>query len=104
MSTSLSAIKTLFKAILNGEPWRLDPQVLRQGWNESAYALAEHGHGKGLVFGMMWDDGVARPAPPYARAMTEVKAALEAQGHKVVDFVPFEADEGKAIFVGHPQG
>ncbi|WOO82480.1 Acetamidase [Vanrija pseudolonga] len=97
MSTSLGAVKTLFKSVLDAQPWRLDPQVLRQGWREEGYALADHGHDQGLVFGMMWDDGSVRPAPPYARAMTEVKAALEAAGHKVVDFVPYEAAEGTAI-------
>ncbi|TXT10790.1 hypothetical protein VHUM_02295 [Vanrija humicola] len=99
LSTSLGGVKALFKAVLDAEPWRLDPQVLRQGWSAERYALAEHGDGKRLVFGMMWDDGVVRPVPPYTRAMAETKAALEGAGHKVVDFVPFEADEGKQIFV-----
>ncbi|KAL1408748.1 hypothetical protein Q8F55_005561 [Vanrija albida] len=98
MSTSLAPLRTLFKAVLDGAPWRLDPQVLRQPWSASGAALAEHGGGERLVFGMLLDDGVVRPVPPYARAMAETAAALEAAGHAVVPFTPHAAAEGMRLF------
>jgi amidase len=98
MTASIDGLKLAFKAVIDGRPWRLDPVALRMPWNEEGYQLAEHGGGKGLVFGMMVDDGFVRAAPPFARALDEVKRALEAAGHKVVQWNAYEAQKGYAHF------
>ncbi|KAF9461703.1 general amidase [Collybia nuda] len=88
MTNSMSGVKIFTKAIIDAKPWTKDPLVLRKEWSEEAYRLSEHGGGKSLCFGMLWDNGVVRPHPPLQRAMEITKAALEAAGHKVIDWEP----------------
>ncbi|KAK7048484.1 general amidase [Favolaschia claudopus] len=88
MANSLSGVKIFTKAILDAKPWLKDPLVLRKGWDESEYQLVNHGNGKGLCFAIMWDNGVVKPHPPLHRAMNLTKQALEAAGHRVIDWEP----------------
>lgn len=98
LSVSLDGLSIFLKAVLAGQPWRLDPLALRLPWNESEYQLASHGGPSAkLVFAIQWDDGHVRPHPPYQRALQESKAALLAAGHEVVDWVPYKSAEGNAI-------
>ena len=82
MSGSLSGLRMFMRAIIEQEPWRLDPLVVRQKWDEDAYRLVEHGRGKQLCFAIMEDDGIVLPHPPVQRALRMVRAALQAAGHK----------------------
>jgi amidase len=47
--------------------------------------LVEHGHGKNLCFGILWDDELTVPHPPVRRGLEETKQALIAAGHKGQD-------------------
>ncbi|GAA6018647.1 hypothetical protein JCM10207_008993 [Rhodosporidiobolus poonsookiae] len=101
LTTDISGLKLFFKSVIDAQPWNADPLALRMPWNEAAYQLADHGEGKGpLVFGMMRHNGVVRPNPPYERALEMAKKALEAQGHKVIDYVIPDAAEGSKLLVG----
>lgn len=82
MANSMSGVKIFTKAIIDSKPWTKDPLVLRKEWSEKEYRLSDHGGGKALCFGMLWDNGVVRPHPPLQRAMEITKAALETAGHK----------------------
>ena len=82
ISGSISGVKTFMKAVLAQQTWLLDPLCVRKKWDEEAYALSEHGNGKQLCFGIIWDDGIVVPHPPVLRALQITKAALEAAGHK----------------------
>ena len=83
MCPSIEGVRVFTKAILDSKPWDRDPLVVRKPWDESAYALRDHGgRGARLCFAIMWDNGVVRPFPPLKRAMEMTKAALEAAGHK----------------------
>ncbi|KAG8961124.1 hypothetical protein FRC03_005770, partial [Tulasnella sp. 419] len=86
MASSVSSLKVFTKAVLDSEPWKKDPVVLRKRWCESDYQLRDHGGGEKLVFGFMWDNGIIRPHPPVRRAMESVKNALKSRGHEVVDW------------------
>ncbi|KAH8111432.1 amidase signature domain-containing protein [Phellopilus nigrolimitatus] len=89
MTNSLAAVRVFTKAVLDAAPWDRDPLVVRQPWNERAYALEGHGgRGGRLCFAIMWDNEVVKPFPPLVRAMKMTKAALEAAGHKVIDWKP----------------
>ncbi len=70
------------KAVIAQQPWLLDPLCIRKKWDEEGYALSEHGGGKQLCFGILWNDGIVEPHPPILRALQTTKAALEAAGHK----------------------
>ncbi len=101
LSVSLDGLVVFLKAVMAGQPWRLDPLALRIPWSEAEYQLANHGGlGGKLVFAIQWDDGHVKPQAPYKRALEETKAALLAAGHDVVDWVPYETAEGNAILHG----
>jgi amidase len=82
LSPTLSGCKIFFQSVLAYKPWDYDPVALRLPWNENGYQLVEHGGGKKLVFGFMWDDKWLKPHPPVWRAMQMVKDAVIAAGHK----------------------
>ncbi|RSH94942.1 hypothetical protein EHS25_000026 [Saitozyma podzolica] len=97
MSTSLSAVELWAKAVVGSEPWTRDPNMLPIPWRE--VTLPEQ-----LCFGLLMDDGIVKPTPPVTRALLEVKAALEAAGHKVIEWTTPEAPKSQeiieAFFVG----
>ena len=82
LSASLDGIKLFYQSVLAAKPWEYDPWTPRMPWSDAAYNLADHGDGGKLCFAIMWTDGVVDAVPPYKRAMEELKAALEAQGHE----------------------
>ncbi|KAF9261689.1 general amidase [Marasmius fiardii PR-910] len=89
MTNDISGLKVFVKAIIDSQPWNKDPLVVRKEWSEKEYQLAFHGGGNSpLCFAIMWDNGVVKPHPPLRRAMMMTKEALEAAGHKVIDWVP----------------
>ncbi|KAJ7675696.1 general amidase [Mycena polygramma] len=88
MANSISGVKIFTKAVLDAQPWLKDPLVLRKGWSDDEYRLVHHGKGQQLCFAIMWDNGVVKPHPPLHRAMNITKKALEAAGHKVIDWEP----------------
>jgi len=52
------------KAVIAQKPWLKDPLVPRKKWDEDEYQLIDHGHGKQLCFGILWDDVTFIPHPP----------------------------------------
>lgn len=70
------------QAVVADKPWLKDPLARRAPWSDSEYALSEHGGGKQLCFGIMWNNGHVVPHPPITRALEAVKVALLAAGHK----------------------
>ncbi|GAA6063241.1 hypothetical protein JCM10212_000343 [Sporobolomyces blumeae] len=97
ISTTIDGLKTFFRAVVDAEPWRYDPFALHVPWRQGMYDLEEHNGGKALCFGLMSSDGVVKPTPPVLRGLEMVKAALEAQGHTVIDYCPPNADVGGEI-------
>ncbi|KAF8900287.1 general amidase [Gymnopilus junonius] len=93
ISHSLGGIKGFIKGVVSQKPWLKDPLVVRKPWNEEEYLLADHGEGKQLCFGVMWDDEVVLPHPPIIRALQETKRALLAAGHQVIDWKPLKHGE-----------
>lgn len=97
MSSSLEACKLWCSAVVGSQPWLRDPYVVPIPWRE--VQLPEQ-----LCFGMIVDNGLVRPTPPVQRALRETKAALEAAGHKVVEWTPYGAAQSKSLlerfFVG----
>ncbi|BGO88561.1 hypothetical protein NBRC10512_004647 [Rhodotorula toruloides] len=73
MSSSLDSVKLFFKAALDAEPW------------------------SPLCFGFISHNGIAKPDPPYLRALETMKKALLAKGHKVIDYTPVDAAKGSSI-------
>ena|SRR5579863_5616624 len=81
LSTDIGGIKLFMQAVIGQRPWLKDPLVLRKRWNEDEYRLVEHGGGKKLTFGILWNDDVVIPLPPIIRALEMTKEAIIAAGH-----------------------
>lgn len=88
MTNTPSGVRRFARAIIDAKPWNRDPLAVRKPWNQREYELEEHGYGVGMCFAIMWDNDVVKPHPPLIRALEITKAALEAAGHKVIDWVP----------------
>jgi Asp-tRNA(Asn)/Glu-tRNA(Gln) amidotransferase A subunit family amidase len=83
MTRSLSSMIAITKAVIDGEPWTLDPRVVPIPWRQSFY---EEVQSRPLVIGVMVDDGVVKAHPPIERALRELAANLKDAGHELVDW------------------
>ncbi|KAL5335172.1 amidase signature domain-containing protein [Aspergillus crustosus] len=80
MATSLSAVEMWCRAVLKAQPWMSsDPDCLPIPYREVQVPQK-------LCFGLLLDDGIVKPLPSVTRALLQVKAALEAAGHTVIEF------------------
>ena len=82
MSNSMDGIKRFIKNVVQQKPWLQDPLAVKKPWNEEEYRLVEHGDGKSLCFGIIWDDEFVVPHPPIIRALEKTKEALLSAGHQ----------------------
>ncbi|WVW86757.1 hypothetical protein I302_108811 [Kwoniella bestiolae CBS 10118] len=90
MSTSLDAIELWAKSVVGKEPWYRDPNMLPIPWREVNVP-------EKLCFGLILDNGMVKPTPPVTRALLQAKKALEAAGHKVVEWSPYKPEEANKI-------
>ncbi|KZT51752.1 amidase, partial [Calocera cornea HHB12733] len=93
MSHSVAALKVFARALVEARPWDKDPVVVRKPWNAREERLEEHGDGKKMCFGILWDDGLVRVHPPVWRALQMAKEAVERAGHKVMEWKPYKSSE-----------
>ncbi|KAF8065103.1 general amidase [Lyophyllum atratum] len=102
LSNSIGGLKAFIQGVLSQKTWLRDPLVIRKGWDEDEYRLAEHGRGKDLCFAILWNDGQVVPHPPVIRGLEMTKKALLAAGHKVIDWKPLKHNDindlARAIF------
>ncbi|CAN9340593.1 unnamed protein product [Alternaria alternata] len=103
MGKSLQDITMYSKAIVDAEPWKLDPKMLPIPWR----SVDVPGR---LKIAVLWNDGVCLPTPPVTRALKETTEKLKKAGHEVLDWNPrlhgtaltllgrmFVADGGKSV-------
>lgn len=83
MASTLDTIHLSMKSLITLEPWEYDAQCPPILWREEAYQEARS---RPLVFGVLFDDGVARPHPPVTRVLQEAVDVLRSAGHEVVDW------------------
>jgi len=96
----MDGVKVFMKAIVAQKPWLRDPLVVRKKWDEDEYKLIDHGGGKNMCFGILWDDGNVVPHPPVTRGLEITMKALVAAGHKVIDWKPLKHVELFAALKG----
>ncbi|KAF5231755.1 hypothetical protein FANTH_13277 [Fusarium anthophilum] len=80
------------KAVLDQEPWEIETSLLPQPWKQPS--SLEPGS---FTIGVMWEDGLVRPHPPVLRALRYAVEKLKAAGITVVDFEPYNHQEGMDI-------
>ncbi|EIW64700.1 general amidase [Trametes versicolor FP-101664 SS1] len=97
LTVSLSGVTAFFRGVLDQEPWRYSPGTVPKPWSQDDYLLKNHDHGKKLCFGIMWDEGSVKPHPPILRALSRTKQALEAAGHRVIEWKSLRHPEYIAV-------
>ncbi|BEI82215.1 hypothetical protein CcaverHIS002_0300830 [Cutaneotrichosporon cavernicola] len=91
MATDLDSLEMWGKAVLACKPWETDPAVYRLPWREVEVP-------EKLSFGIIMDDGVIKPTPAVTRVLKETRAALEAAGHTVVEWQPYQINRAVDLF------
>ncbi|KAH8690697.1 glutamyl-tRNA amidotransferase-like protein subunit A [Talaromyces proteolyticus] len=82
LALCLDDLELFCRAALNNEPWKDEPSLLEIPWKIDM-TIPEK-----LRIGVMWSDGVVQPHPPITRALKQVVASLQNQGHSVIDWNP----------------
>ena len=82
------------KSIAAMKPWLYDPQIIP--WPVS-HSLLPPAH-EPLCFGWsLKGDGIVQPSPPVQRALIMLRQALEAAGHRFVEYYPVEGPAVTAL-------
>ncbi|KAF2853586.1 acetamidase-like protein [Plenodomus tracheiphilus IPT5] len=103
MAKTLEDITMYSKAIIDSQPWKVDPKTLPIPWRPAEPR-------KKLRIAVLWNDGICRPTPPVTRALKETSEKLTRAGHDVLEWDPklhepvlsvlarmFVADGGKSV-------
>ncbi|KAM5377870.1 hypothetical protein ACJZ2D_004774 [Fusarium nematophilum] len=77
------------KAILDQQPWDIETSLVPLPWKR-----VESFRPGQFTVGVIWDDGHVRPHPPVTRALKTAVTKLRDAGVKVVDFEPYNHQEG----------
>lgn len=78
---NLDDLKTLFKLIIDAEPWLRDPKVPPIAWRDVQLP-------KKLAFAVMRDNKARHVHPPISRAIEYIVEKLTQAGHEVVEWNP----------------
>jgi amidase len=81
MAKTLADIIMYSKAIVDAQPWLVDPKMLPIPWRQVKPIQK-------LKIAVLWDDGLCRPTPPVARALKETVEHLKTAGHELLDWDP----------------
>ncbi|VUC25729.1 unnamed protein product [Clonostachys rosea] len=92
LANSVADLDLFQRAIIESEPWETETSLVPLQWRSvQPYSPQD------LTVGVIWDDGVVHPHPPVTRALKQAVNKLKEAGIKVVDFDPFNHQEGWAI-------
>ncbi|KAM0337126.1 hypothetical protein ACHAPQ_003401 [Fusarium lateritium] len=87
LARTLKDVHLYSKAVIDAQPWLLDPKCLPIPWRP--VQLPEK-----LKIAFMSHDGMVRPTPPVIRALQIAREKLEKAGHTIVDWDPVDQKEG----------
>jgi amidase len=103
MAKTLEDIVMYSKAVIDSQPWLLDPKMLPIPWRQVEVK-------KKLKIAVLWNDNICLPTPPVTRALKETAESLKKAGHEVIEWDPklhskavellgrmFVADGGKSV-------
>lgn len=81
MARTLEDITMYSKAIIDAQPWRVDPKSLPIPWRPAEPKNK-------LKIAVLWNDGICQPTPPVTRALKEVTEKLKKAGHEIIEWDP----------------
>lgn len=80
MARCIEDLELFCSAALANQPWDYEPSLIEILWRTNVQISPR------LRIGVVWNDGVVQPHPPITRALKDAVAALQAQGHTVVEW------------------
>jgi hypothetical protein len=87
------------KVVLAAKPWTSDLSLHQIPWRDNEDHIYRDGKKK-LTVGVLWDDGVVKPAPPVTRALQEtVNRMKSVPDIEVVEWKPYQQKEALEILV-----
>ncbi|VDB98619.1 unnamed protein product [Peniophora sp. CBMAI 1063] len=100
LCADIGGVKAFARAVLEGEPWLLDPKTPEIPWREGMCALeGMKAEGRKPVWGVMWWDGVVRPHPPMRRALEMAVEAVKKAGYEVIEFEPLDVEKAEKLTI-----
>lgn len=87
LARTLQDVQLYSKAVIDAQPWLLDPKCLPIPWR--LVQLPEK-----LKIAFMSHDGMVRPTPPVSRALQLAREKLEKAGHTIIEWDPVDQKEG----------
>ncbi|KAK9429180.1 amidase signature domain-containing protein [Lipomyces doorenjongii] len=84
MTRNLDSLISITKAVIENEPWTLDPKCIPIPWRQEIFD--QYLSKKKFIIGVMKDDGVVRVHPPIERTLREAAEKLKAAGHEIVEW------------------
>ncbi|KAF7588619.1 hypothetical protein BBP40_005457 [Aspergillus hancockii] len=97
LSPTLGGIELFMKVVLAAKPWTSDPSLHQIPWRDNESHICWDGK-KRLTVGVLWDDGVVKPAPPVSRALQETVDQLKTvPGIEVIEWKPYQQKEALEI-------
>ncbi|KAE8420862.1 amidase signature domain-containing protein [Aspergillus pseudocaelatus] len=85
MARSLHSLTEVTKAVIDSQPWDLDPRCIALPWRSALYREVQS---RPLTIGVIWDDGVVKVHPPIQRALDHLVSKLRSAGHEIVTWDP----------------
>lgn len=73
------------KEIILQEPWTQDCRCVPIPWRQNIYDEVSN---RKLTIGVIRDDGVVKPHPTISRVIEQAVAALQSEGHEVIEWKP----------------
>lgn len=97
LARSADDIDLFMKALLDKEPWTIDPLVLPIPWRDVPEPKATS-----LKIAICYDDGIVKPTPPILRALDIAEKKLKAAGVEVVEWKSTDVETViKACYSGY---
>ncbi|KAE8395864.1 amidase signature domain-containing protein [Aspergillus alliaceus] len=97
LSPTLGGINLFMKTVLAAKPWTSDLTLHQIPWRDTQSHIYQDGKKK-LTIGVMWDDGIVKPAPPITRALQETVERLKILPDvEVIEWKPYQQKEALEI-------
>ncbi|KAI1293085.1 amidase [Xylaria venustula] len=90
MTRTLSDLEHYSKAVVDSEPWHVDPRCLPIPWRLATLPSR-------LKIAVLWHDSMVLPTPPVTRALRHTVDKLKAAGHELIDWSPDGHKEGTQL-------
>jgi amidase len=95
LARTLADIIFYTKAIIDSEPWLIDPKCVPIPWRVVELS-------KKLKIGVIRHDGIVMPTPPVQRALATTVEKLRKAGHEIVEWSPEGHSKALSLLVSGP--